>query len=72
MKLKLPQTAWLLTCFKKDTEVYLVINKTMYSFTPIEVKRIKTLPQDIGCSSSYYCRGTLYYEQGWGKELTRL
>jgi hypothetical protein len=72
MQLKLPQAAHTFPCFKKDTEVYLVIKKTLYSFTPLEVKPIKTLPKDIGCSSSYYSRGTLYYEYGSGIELTRL
>jgi hypothetical protein len=62
MQLKLPQADWYLPCFKKDTEVYLVIKKTLYSFTPFEVKPIKTLPEAIGCHSSYYSRGTLYYE----------
>jgi hypothetical protein len=72
MQLKLPQAAFLSPCFKKDTEVYLVINKTLYSFTPLEVKPIKTLPEDIRCYSSYYSRGTLYYENGNGIGLTRL
>jgi hypothetical protein len=72
MQLKLPQADWYFPCFKKDTEVYLVINKTLYSFTPLEVKPIKTLPEDIRCISSYYSRGTLYYEIGIGIGLTRL
>jgi hypothetical protein len=54
MQLKLPQAAYYLPCLKKDTEVYLVIEKTLYSFTPLEVKPIKTLPQSISyCYSSY-------------------
>jgi hypothetical protein len=72
MQLKLPQAAWLFPCFKKDTEVYLVIKKTLYSFTPLEVKPIKTLPEGIRCSSSYYSRGTLYYDRDDGIGLTRL
>jgi hypothetical protein len=72
MKLKLPQAAFCFPCFKKDTEVYLVINKTLYSFTPLEVKPIETLPEHIRCRSSYYSKGTLYYEDGSGIELTRL
>jgi hypothetical protein len=73
MQLKLPQAARYLPCFKKDTEVYLVISKTLYSFTPLEVKPIKTLPGPIRCISSYYSRGTLYYDK-WGEGiwLTRL
>jgi hypothetical protein len=72
MQLKLPQADHSFPCFKKDTEVYLVINKTLYSFSPLEVKPIRTLPEDIRCYSSYYSRGTLYYEWGGGIELTRL
>jgi hypothetical protein len=65
MQLKLPQAAECLPCFKNDTEVYLVINKTLYSYTPLEVKPIKILHKDISmCSSSYYSRDTLYYEDG--------
>jgi hypothetical protein len=71
MQLKLPQADRLFPCFKKDTEVYLVIKETLYSFTPLEVKPIKTLPEYIGCSSSYYSRGTLYYDKcGGGIGLT--
>jgi hypothetical protein len=72
MQLKLPQAANSIPCFKKDTEVYLVIEMTLYSFTPLEVKPIKTLPEDIGCISSYYSRGTLYWDWGLGIALTRL
>jgi hypothetical protein len=70
MQLKLPQAASAFPCFKTDTEVYLVINKTLCSFTPLEVKPVKTLPENIGCHSSYYSRGTLYYEWGFGMKLT--
>jgi hypothetical protein len=62
MQLKLPQGTSDFPCFKKDTGVYLVIKKTLYSFTPLQVKEVKTLDEDIRCSSSYYSRGTLYYE----------
>jgi hypothetical protein len=72
MQLKLPQADYYFPCFKKDTEVYLVIKETLYSFTPLEVKPIKTIPEDCGCYSSYYSRGTLYYECGRGIGLTRL
>jgi hypothetical protein len=72
MQLKLPKTACYFPCFKKDTEVYLVIKKTLYSFTPLEVKPIKTLPEGIRCYSSYYSRDTLYYEYEGHIGLTRL
>jgi hypothetical protein len=42
--------------------VYLVIAKTLYSFNPQELKAVKTLVESIQCLSSYYSRGTLYYE----------
>jgi hypothetical protein len=60
MQLKLPQAVHYFACFKTDTQVYLVIKETLYSFTPF--KPIKTLPRRIECESSYYSRGTLYYE----------
>jgi hypothetical protein len=63
MQLKLPSVDCNIPCFKTDTQVILVIYKTMYSFTPLEVKPIKTLRKGIRCISSYYSRGTLYYEQ---------
>jgi hypothetical protein len=68
MQLKLPQAKMYFPCFKTDTEVYLVIAETLYSFTPLEVKPIKTLPQRLWCYSSYYSRGTLYFECSRGVE----
>jgi hypothetical protein len=64
MQLKLPQAAYYFACFKSDTEVYLVIKETLYSFTPLQVKPLKTVAEDIWCFSSYYSRGTLYYDRG--------
>jgi lambda repressor-like predicted transcriptional regulator len=66
IQLKLPQASGWTPCFKADTEVYLVSGGTLYSFTPSEVKPIKTVPQSFWCFSSYYSRGTLYYEDGRG------
>jgi hypothetical protein len=37
-QLKLPQAAFRFPCFKKDTEVYLVIRRTLYSFTTSMVR----------------------------------
>jgi hypothetical protein len=65
MQLKLPKTYFYLPCFKTDTQVYLVIKKTLYSFTPLQVKAVMTLPEEISCYSSYYSRGTLYSELGY-------
>jgi hypothetical protein len=64
MQLKLPQAASCIPCFKVNTQVYLVIEETLYSFTPLQVKPIKTLTEGILCYSSYYSRGTLYYSAG--------
>jgi hypothetical protein len=52
MQIKLPQAAYYFVCFETATEVYLVIKGTLYSFTPLQVKPIKT--QSISyCYSSY-------------------
>jgi hypothetical protein len=63
MQFRLPFAGISIPYFKvRDTEVYLVVNKTLCSFTALEVRPLKTLTQD--CSScfgaSYYHRGTLY------------
>jgi hypothetical protein len=65
MQLKLPQAAIRPACFKTDSQVYLVIKETLYSFSPLEVKPVKTLPEDINSRMSDYSRGTLYYEDGY-------
>jgi hypothetical protein len=62
MQLKLPSAESRFSCFKTDTQVYLMIKETLYSFTPFEVKAVKTLPGHIYGQSSYYSRGTLYFE----------
>jgi hypothetical protein len=62
MQFKLPEAASNFPLFKTDTQVYLVIERTLYSFTPPQVKPIKTL--DVGastCDSCCYSRDTLYY-----------
>jgi hypothetical protein len=78
MQLKLPFRAVSSPCFKTETQVYLVIKATLYSFTPLEVKPTKSVAKMISCYSSYYSRGTLHYSinEGLGSlvvgELTRL
>jgi hypothetical protein len=52
MRLKLPQACYAISCFKIETQVYLVIENTLYSFTPLQVKEVKTLPQAVWCFSS--------------------
>jgi hypothetical protein len=63
LELRLPHAGCAIPCFKiTDTEVCLVINRTLWSFTPLQVLPLKTLPQDISsfCGPSYYSKGTLY------------
>jgi hypothetical protein len=64
IQLKLPQAGYYLSCFRTDTKVYLVINETLYSFTPLQVKAVKTLGRSIRGFTSYYSRGTLYWTLG--------
>jgi hypothetical protein len=69
MQFKLPFAGYCIPCFKlRDTEVYLVVNKTLYSFTAFEVRPLKTLTEDILSKNgaSYYCRGTLYCSNSVG------
>jgi hypothetical protein len=63
LEFKLPQVGQCLPCFKlRDTEGYLVIKDTLYSFTPLQVLPLKTLPKVMQSwrGSSHYSRGTLY------------
>jgi hypothetical protein len=63
MQFRLPFAGQSIPCFKeRDTEVYLVVIKTICSFTVFEVRPLKTLTEDIesACGASYYHRGTLY------------
>jgi hypothetical protein len=63
MQFRLPFAGRAIPCFKvRDTEVYLVKKKTLYSFTALEVRPLKTLTKSIDSwfGTSYYCRGTLY------------
>jgi hypothetical protein len=62
MQLRLPYEARGIPCFKlSDTEVYLVINKTLFSFTGLQINPLKTLTDDIhSFGASYYHKGTLY------------
>jgi hypothetical protein len=70
MQFRLPYVGRTIPCFKlRDTEVYLVVNKTLCSFTAFEVRPLKTLTEEIlsEYGASYYHRGTLYcssFEEG--------
>jgi hypothetical protein len=61
MHLRLPQACDVFPCFKTDTKVYLLIKETLYTFTDLEVKTVKTVRKGIRCYTSYYSKGTLYY-----------
>jgi hypothetical protein len=63
MQFTLPFAGYCIPCFKlRDTEVHLVVNKTLCSFSAFEVRLLKTLTEDIQSwfGASYYRRGTLY------------
>jgi hypothetical protein len=70
MQFRLPFVSYGIPCFKlRDTEVYLVVNKTLCCFTGSEVRPLKTLTEEIESwfGASYYRRRTLYcpyYEGG--------
>jgi hypothetical protein len=73
MQFRLPFLGQSIPCFKlRDTEVYLVINKTLCSFTALKVQPIKTLTLDIQSigGASYCCRGTLYCSSDQGAVLS--
>jgi hypothetical protein len=73
MQLRLPFAGYGIPCFKlRDTEVYLVVNKTLCSFTALEVRPLKILIKDIQSipGTSYYRRGTLYCSSYSGGALS--
>jgi hypothetical protein len=61
MQFRLPFAGSAIPCFKvRDTEVYLVVNKTLCSFTALEVRPLKTLTEDISSANgASYFRGIL-------------
>jgi hypothetical protein len=74
MQFRLPFEGANIPCFKlSDTEVYLVVNKTLCSFTAFEVRPLKTLTKDIRSmyGASYYRTGTLYCSN-WNGGVLRL
>jgi hypothetical protein len=73
MQLRLPHVGRGIPCFKlRDTEVYLVVKKTLCFFTALQVHPLKTLTEDIWswCGASYYHRGTLYCSSDEGAVLS--
>jgi hypothetical protein len=73
MQLRLPHAGCAIPCFKlRDTEVYLGVSKTLYSFTDLQVRPVKTLTEDISShyGVSYYLRSTLYCSNCQGAVLS--
>jgi hypothetical protein len=73
MQIRLPFTGSSIPCFKvRDTEVYLIVNKTLCSFTSFEVRPLETLTESINswAGASYYRRGTLYCSDCEGAVLS--
>jgi hypothetical protein len=69
MQFRLPHPGCSIPCFKlRDTEVYLVVNKTLCSFTALEVRPLSSLFVEMhSCFGvSYYRRGTLYCSYALG------
>jgi hypothetical protein len=72
MQLRLPYAGIGIPCFKlSNTEVYLVVNRTLCSYTALQVHFLRTLTEDIKCwdGTSYYHRGTLYCSSDEGAAL---
>jgi hypothetical protein len=51
MQLKLPKSAYKIPFFKTNTQVYLIIGKILYSFTPLKIKRVKAVSQWVTCNT---------------------
>jgi hypothetical protein len=74
MQLKLPHAAAYISSFvAKDSQVYLVINASLYSFQPKtqQIDQVKLLSQNVisVCGPSYYSSGVLYYSNCLGSPL---
>jgi hypothetical protein len=70
MQFGLPFAGSNIPSFKlSDTEVYLLVRRTLCSFTALEVRPLKTLTKGIRSAFgvSYYHRGTLYCSNELGE-----
>jgi hypothetical protein len=70
MQFRLPFAGSGIPCFRlRDTEVYLVVNKILCTFTAFEVRPVKTLTEFFKSwyGASYYRRGTLYCSSHVGR-----
>jgi hypothetical protein len=73
MQFRLPFAGYSIACFKlRDNKVYLVVNKTLCSFSALEVRPLKTLTGNFKSwfGVSYYHRGTLYCSNYEGAVLS--
>jgi hypothetical protein len=73
MQFRLPFAGCGIPCFKvRETEVYLVVNQTLCSFTTFEVRPLETLTEYIlsEYGASYFRRGTLYCSSYQGRVLS--
>jgi hypothetical protein len=73
MQFSLPFAGCAIPFFKvRDTEVFLVVNQTLCSFTGFEVRPLQTLTEDIQreYGASYYHGGTLYCSSYQGEVLS--
>jgi hypothetical protein len=69
IEMRLPNVVRAVCCFKlTDTEVYLVLNRTLYSLTPLEVRPLKALSINMQSwyGASNYSRDTLYSSNAMG------
>jgi hypothetical protein len=66
MQLRLPQAGRLISCFKlSSTEVFLVVNKTLCSFTSLQIHPLRTLRTRRNLAEDFYCwYGASYYRCG--------
>jgi hypothetical protein len=70
LELRLPYAATSMPIFQvKDTQVYLVIETTLYAFLPTpKIQQVDTLPNEVYNEHGpcYYSQGTLYCSNGEG------
>jgi hypothetical protein len=72
--MRLPNADCAIPCFQlSETQIYLLLKETLWSFAPLEVKPIKTLLRSIRSlfGPSYFSKGRLYcsYDQGAARVL---
>jgi hypothetical protein len=68
LEVRLPERGTCIASFKADSQVYFVMKKTLYSFTPSRIHAVKPVSEGIRSyyGPSYYSRGTLYCSNNIG------